>query len=497
MKVLTAQQMREVDRKTVEAGIPGLVLMENAGHRVVECLEREFAPLERRHVVVVCGKGNNGGDGLVVARQLHTRIHPRRLDVVVTADPHTMTGDAAANLRMFLACGGTIGQEWLPEMHGATVVVDALLGTGLSGPAAGAAVEWIRRINSSFPHARVVAVDIPSGMPSDSEYPAGEAVRADFTVTFTAPKVAHALPPNCDAVGKLTVGAIGSPPDLYEDDPRIVLALVEPRMFRHLLRPRSRNGHKGDYGHVLVAGGAEGKTGAAAMTGTAALRSGAGLVTVACSNPAHPALAPELMTELLPDTDSLETLAIRKTVVAIGPGLGMSNAAAALVRRACESLEQPMVVDADALNLLASGPWPMSQGVRVLTPHPGEMSRLTGLPTSTILEDRITVARTFATQRGAVVVLKGQRSLIAFPDGRVWINPTGTPAMATGGSGDILTGMIAGLLAQFPGEPEAAVAAAVFLHGQAGELGAGELGELPLTATDLLKYLPRAIDACL
>ncbi|MFN0171643.1 MAG: NAD(P)H-hydrate dehydratase, partial [Bryobacteraceae bacterium] len=399
--------------------------------------------------------------------------------------------------RMFLACGGTIGQEWLPEMSGATLVVDALLGTGLSGPASGAALDWIRRINTSFPHARVVAVDIPSGIPSDSPNAGGESARADFTVTFTAPKVAHTLPPNCDAMGALIVGAIGSPPELYEDDPEIFLSLVEPGMFRHLLRPRSKAGHKGDYGHVLVIGGAEGKTGAAAMAGTAALRSGAGLVTVACSNPGHPALAPELMTESLPGADSLAALAMRKSVVAIGPGLGTSNAAALLACRAYATLEAPVVVDADALNLLASGPWPMNGGLRVLTPHPGEMSRLTGLATHTILEDRVSVARTFATQRSAVLVLKGQRTLIAHPDGRVWINPTGTPAMATGGSGDILTGMLAGLLAQFPTKPDAAVAAAVYVHGLAGELGAGEMGELPLTATDLLKYLPRAIDACL
>ncbi len=497
MKVLTAAQMREIDRRTMEAGIPGLVLMENAGHRLIEAMDREYGPLGAHHVVIVCGKGNNGGDGLVVARQLRTRYHPRRLDVILTADPAALQGDAAANVRMWQACGGTVTHEWTPELAGATLVVDALLGTGLAGPASGPALEWIRRINGGFPHARVVAVDIPSGLPSDSGEAAGEFARADLTVTFTALKIAHALPPNCGRMGKVIVGAIRTPEAMMEEDPALWLEVIEPDRFRKLLQPRDRGAHKGDFGHVLVVGGAEGKTGAAAMAGSAALRSGAGLVTVACANPAHPALIPELMTELLPSADSLAGLALRKSVVAIGPGLGTSSAAAALVQRALASLPCPVVADADALNVLASAPWPVGTALRVLTPHPGEMSRLTGLDTAEIQSRRIEVARTFAMQRSAAVVLKGQRTVVAFPGGRVWINPTGTPAMATGGSGDILTGMLAGLLAQFPRDPEGAILAAVYLHGLAGELGAQRLGELPLTATSLLDYLPRAIHACL
>lgn len=497
MKVLTAAQMREIDRRTMEVGIPGLVLMENAGHRVVEAMDRELGPLAAHHVVIVCGKGNNGGDGLVVARQLHTRFHPRRLDVILTADPAALQGDAAANLRMWRACGGAVTHEWTPELAGATLVVDALLGTGLAGPAGGAALDWIRRINSGFPHARVVAVDIPSGLPSDAGEPVGESARADLTVTFTALKIAHALPPNCDRMGKVVTGAIGTPAAMLEQDPALWLHLIEPDRFRKFFAPRERGAHKGDFGHVLVIGGAEGKTGAAAMAGTAALRSGAGLVTVACANPAHPALIPELMTEPLPSADSLAGVALRKSVVAIGPGLGASSATAALVQRALTSLSCPVVVDADGLNVLAAAPWPVGAALRVLTPHPGEMSRLTGLDTKEIQAHRIDVARALAMQRSAVVVLKGQRTVVAFADGRVWINPTGTPAMATGGSGDVLTGMLAGLLAQFPSDPEGAILAAVYLHGLAGELGAKCLGELPLTATSLIDYLPRAIHACL
>ena len=511
MKVLTAEQMREVDRRTIEAGIPGVVLMENAGHRVVELLAEKFAPLAEQRVAILCGKGNNGGDGLVVARQLFTRYRPRVLEVVLLAAPEDLKGDAAANYRMLAACGCPVRREITPEVRRATVVVDALLGTGLSGPAAGVMQAAIREINA-FPPERVVAVDIPSGLPGDTGQPAGEHVRAGYTVTFTAPKPAHVLAPGCLAVGELRVGAIGSPPEMYEADPAIFLALVERDWIRPLLAPRARTAHKGSFGHVLVVGGSRGKTGAAAMAGMSALRSGAGLVTVASAESAIPVIAghaAELMTEALPETESgalslrafdygrLEAVAARKDVVAMGPGLGTHDETVALVRRAVEEFPQPMVIDADGLNALAGAPWPGGGGrLRVLTPHPGEMARLTGKTVPEIEADRVAAARAFATDRQVCLVLKGFRTLIAFPDGRVWVNPTGTPAMATGGTGDILTGLIAGFLGQFPERPDAAVAAAVYLHGLAGEIGAAELGEKSLLATDLLAYLPEAMEEC-
>ncbi len=507
MKILTAAEMREVDRLTMEAGIPGIVLMENAGLRVVEFLEEKFAPLDRHHVVILCGKGNNGGDGLVVARQLFTRFRPRRLDVVLLADPTQMQGDAAANLRMLEVCGCPIAREVAPEMRAATIVLDALMGTGLAGPAKGEMLEAIRTVNSGFPNARIVAVDIPSGMPSDCGEALGEAVRADYTVTFTAPKVSQIFPPNCELAGELRVARIGSPDQLMET---ARLALVEPAQFRHLFGRRPRSTHKGSFGHVLVVGGSRGKTGAAAMAGMAALRSGAGLVTVASAESALPAIAShaaELMTEPLPETDGgsislsaldgrLQVVASGKDVLALGPGMGTEPQTAALVRRVFAEFRQPMVVDADGLNALAGTDWNCDGGRRVLTPHPGEMGRLAGKETAEIQADRVGAARELAAARGAIVVLKGYRTLIAFADGRVWVNPTGTPAMATGGTGDILTGLMAGLLAQFPGDPESAVAAAVYLHGLCGQLGAEELGEQPLVATDLLLYLPKAIQHC-
>lgn len=510
MKVLTAAQMRDVDRRTMELGIPGLILMENAGHRVVEFLIEEFSPLSGHRVVILCGKGNNGGDGMVVARQLFTRLRPARLDVVLAADPAELQGDAAANYRMLEACGCPVQREITTEMREATIVLDALLGTGLKGPATGRMRDWIREINTGFPRAAVVAVDLPSGLDSDSGVIPGDAVQAAFTVTFTAPKLCHVLPPACDLAGTVRVRPIGSPASLFEDDPSLQLSLITPRMFRHLLGERPRGAHKGDFGHVLIIGGSRGKTGAAAMAGMAALRAGAGLVTVASAASALPVIAshaPELMTEALPETpdgaiaaeaaapERLARLIHLKDVVALGPGLGNQPETVEMVRNLVLTVPQPLVIDADGLNALAGCDF--RGGNFILTPHPGEMARLSGKKTSEIQADRVGAARAYATERNLTLVLKGQRTVIAFPDGRVWINPTGTPAMATAGSGDILTGLIAGLLAQSPQHPEAAIAAAVYLHGLAGEFGAEALGEQPLLATDLLDFLPEALDECL
>jgi NAD(P)H-hydrate epimerase len=408
------------------------------------------------------------------------------LRVVLTADPAEFQGDAAANWQMAEACGVPLARELEPRVAArATLVIDALLGTGLRGPAQGAALEWVRRINSSFPHAEVVSVDVPSGLHED-----GESVRAGHTITFVAPKMELVLPPTCDHAGAVHVVSIATPPAFLENDPDLWLSLIEPAMFRRVLEARPPGAHKGDFGHALIIGGAPGKGGAAAMAGYAALRTGAGLVTVALSEnerPAVTALAPELMTQHILDDPG------ERDVIAIGPGLGRDPELAGLVQRLFAQSALPVVVDADGLNALAGtaflgpGPW------RVLTPHPGEMGRLCGISSSEVQAGRLNVARSFARERKVIVVLKGQRTLIAFPDGRVFVNPTGTPAMATAGSGDILTGMIAGFLAQWPDRREAALLAAVWLHGRAGELGAEALGELPLTATDILRYLPAAL----
>jgi ADP-dependent NAD(P)H-hydrate dehydratase / NAD(P)H-hydrate epimerase len=483
MRVFTAAEMREVDRRTVSLGIPDAVLMENAGHRVVELLAERFAPLERQRIVILCGKGNNGGDGIVVARQLFTRFRPASLDVVLADAP-------PGNLRSLEACGFTaIHREIAPTMRAATIVIDALLGTGLAGLPRPPYLDLIHQVNTGFPAARIVAVDIPSGMDSDSAKTGWPHVRANYTVTFTAPMVGMVLEPNASACGELIVGAIGSPESILPAHTR----LTEPRDFAaRLFASRPADGHKGTFGHVLVAGGSPGKSGAVAMAGLAALRAGAGLVTVASDPsilPAVAAHAPELMTAPL-DEQSFAALAKGKRALALGPGYGVSSSKRAFLERVIAEHDVPTVIDADGLNNLSSAALPRRANL-ILTPHPGEMERLTGkLPS---IGERLPAARAFAQEVGVTLVLKGHDTLTAFPDGTVWINSTGGPAMATGGSGDILTGLIAGLAAQFPESLALAVVAAVWLHGRAGELAAADLGEKCVIATDLLRYLPQAM----
>ena len=497
MKVLTAEEMREVDRQTIELGIPGIVLMENAGLRVVELLERRFSRLAEQRIVIFCGKGNNGGDGFVIARQLLTRFRPRRLDVITAGDPAELRGDAAANYRMFQVAGGVTREEIPVEARCATVVVDALLGTGIRGPAEGRFAELIQEINGGFPIAKVVAVDVPSGLPHQP------AVRADFTVTFVAPKVDQVTGRHYQFCGQVSVGEIGAPARLLS---AVKLNLAEPDDFRELFAPRVADSNKGMYGHVLVVAGGRGKTGAAAMCAYSALKAGTGLVTAASAESAIPQIAvyaPEVMTAPLDETEEgaitsaafteIRRLAEKMDVIAVGPGLGTYRLTVELVRRMSAELKTPMVIDADGLNALAGSEFRSNGSLRVLTPHPGEMSRLCGISVADVQSDRLGVARRFAAERDVVVVLKGDRTVTAFPDGRAWINPTGSPAMATGGTGDILTGLIAGLLGQFPDRAEQAIIAAVWLHGKAGEIGAGKVGEKSLVATDLLRWVPDAM----
>ncbi len=511
MKILTAAEMREVDRLTIERGIPGLTLMENAGNRIVDFLRETFAPLSDHRVVVVCGKGNNGGDGFVVARQLFTRKLCRDLTVVELFDPETLTGDALAVRRMLDVCGCPVTRGLKNEANLATIVVDAILGTGLSGPAKGPSLDGIRMINDGFPLAKRVAVDIPSGLPSDETNPSGEFVRTDYTVTFTAAKRSQCLSPIYQQVGKLVVAPIGSPDEFVKTNPNYKLNLTEPAELRHLFAPRRKDSNKGLYGHVLVVGGSFGKSGAPAMAGLGSYRSGAGLVTVAVPKSALTSVAtfqPELMTEPLGETesgrvrfeDAAQVLEILKkmTVLAIGPGLGTEDETVRFVKRVYNEAEVPAVVDADALNALA-GSLPKTNKTRILTPHPGEMARLIGKSTKEVQQDRLGVAQQLARDSGATIVLKGDRTIVSFPDGEAWVNPTGSPAMATGGTGDILTGMIAGLLAQHPPRQDSedwkrAVIAAVWLHGRCGELAGEHWGEQATLATDLLDFLPEAMN---
>jgi hydroxyethylthiazole kinase-like uncharacterized protein yjeF len=487
MTILTAAEMREVDRMTIEAGIPSLILMENAGSRVVDFLRETFAPLSRQRVVVICGKGNNGGDGFVVARQLFTRQLCQSLEVIELFERGTLTGDAAANRTMLDVCGCPVRNELPTQAHTATIVVDAVLGTGLSGPARGVALEAIHAINAHFPLAKKVAVDIPSGLPSDDSKPIGDFVDVDDTVTFTAAKQSQCLSPLYQYCGKLTVFPIGTPPAFYDSKP---IRLTTPSDLRHLFAKRRCDSNKGMYGHVFVVGGSFGKSGAPAMSGLGSFRSGAGLVTVAVPKEVLTAVAsyrPELMTEPLEETDFKKA-----TVLAIGPGLGTSESTVRFVKQLYAEYPLPAIVDADALNALA-GDLPHTDKIRILTPHPGEMSRLMGISTKEVQADRLQNAQSLANLSGAAIVLKGDRTVIAFPGGETWVNPTGSPSMATGGTGDILTGMTAGMVAQHPNDWQRAVCAAVWLHGRCGELAAQDLGEEFTLALDLLNYLPEAM----
>lgn len=492
MKILTPEQLREVDRLSADKyGIPSIILMENAGMRVTEVLEDRFENLDELTVAVLCGKGNNGGDGMVIARQL---VQKGCIPFVfLFASEAEVKGDAKVNLEILKALGipPTMIQsehDWAEEkleLLDADVIVDALLGTGARKPVEGLYGTVIESLAEDFPRAEIVAVDVPS-----------PGVQADVTVTFSALKPSLVFDPDCEDAGDVILAEIGNPPDLLQNE-NYKLHLIEP----HHLPERVADSNKGTYGRVLIIGGSRGKSGAAAMAGQGALRAGAGLVTVATAESALPMVAitmPELMTEPLSETgegtianQSVLQLTKNKTVVAIGPGLTTVPETSAFVRRVGGECRAQMVIDADGLNALAG--FDGNLGGAVLTPHPGEMARLIEKSIDYVNANRVDVASDFAKRRNAYVVLKGHRTIVAAPDGAVYVNPTGNPGMATGGTGDILTGMISGILAQeHLGSFIERLCLAVYLHGLAGDLAAEELGEESLIATDILRFLPKA-----
>ncbi|MBI4165624.1 MAG: NAD(P)H-hydrate dehydratase [Acidobacteria bacterium] len=516
MKILTAEQMQRIDRISTERyGVPSLTLMENAGRGIVEFLESRFAPLAGQRITILCGRGNNGGDGMVVARLLRDRgLTPR---VLLFSAPEKLKGDALVNWERLFASGAieivpddVAWKRLAPEIHNSTLLIDALLGTGLTKPLEGFLLDVVRDVNGLAARTRIVAVDLPSGISADQGDLIGECVRAHVSVTFTAPKLAHVFPPACECVGEWVVKPIGTPAEALSSDPDLKLNLATREDLAWLAAPRARDAHKGRFGHVLILAGSIGKTGAAAMAASAALRAGAGLVTIATARSALPIIASlgmEYMTEPLPETDSgsvslraldygrFDELVNGKNVLAVGPGLGSAPETFELVRAVAGKYELPVVIDADGLNAFAGriDSIRASGRVRVLTPHPGEMARLTGQTVAGIQASRLATVRHFAASRGATVVLKGHKTLTAAPEGDVWVNSTGNPGMASGGTGDVLTGLIAGLLAQHNSRPPAEVAAAaVYLHGLAGDIAAEEAGETSLIAGDVLDAIPAA-----
>lgn len=510
LRVLNTRQMRAADRRAIdEVGIPSIVLMENAGRQVVAALESLVDDLPSRVVAILCGTGNNGGDGFVVARALQQRgLEPSVFLIGTTAD---VRGDARINLDILGQLGTPIveiadASAW--ELHGSEVtgadlVVDAIVGTGLNRPLSGLHETIVLDVNASG--ASVVAIDLPSGVSADSAEPLGPSIHAAVTVTLAAPKVPLVLPPAEHTAGDVVIADIGIPPFVLDDVEGPRLYLLTREYVRTLVPPRSPDAHKGDFGRVVVVAGSIGMSGAAALSARAALRTGAGLVTVATPASVQPVVAglgSEFMTVPLPDADGRVTaeavdrvLDLPADVVAVGPGLGTGPGVTAFVRALLERCETPLILDADALNACAGDPAVLvgrEERPVVITPHPGEMARLIGCATEDVQANRVGLASEFAARHGVTVVLKGYRTVIATPDGDVFVNPTGSPGMATAGSGDVLTGMIAAALAQLL-DPSTACQLATYLHGAAGELADADEGEMSMVAGDIVSHIGDAV----
>lgn len=510
MYLVTAAEMQAMDRATIEEfGLPGRVLMESAGREAARIFLDHFSAAARRGVAVAAGRGNNGGDGHVIARCLAQKGYP--VTVFLLCSAATVQGDAAANLRLLQALGVPVievpDEESLarhqPRMQTAAVWVDAIFGTGLNAEVRGGLRSVIDFINRQ--EVPVFAVDIPSGLNADTGHPCGVCIRADVTATFAFPKIGQIVFPGAAFAGRVEVLDIGIPPHIAQR--------VGPRQFllsaadlRDGLPPRPADAHKGRTGHLLLVAGSPGKTGAAALAGMSALRVGAGLVTVGVSeslNPVMETLMLEAMTAPLPESetgvlgpsarDALLSLAPGKTCLAIGPGLGPAAKTGELVRELVRSCPLPMVIDADGLNHMAGHLDLLREAApAVLTPHPGEMARLLGTTAAVVQQDRIACARELASTGRVHVVLKGARTVIAHPDGSVHVNPTGNPGMAAGGMGDVLTGAIAGLIAQ-GARPDRAARAAVYLHGAAADRLARDRGPRGFLAGEVMNALPGEI----
>jgi NAD(P)H-hydrate epimerase len=511
IKVVTAKEMQELDRRaSAEYGIPSLVLMENAGSETARELLAAFPNLRRSRVVILCGRGNNGGDGFVVARHLLNR--GATVETFLIARREDVAGDARANLEILEKMGAAPqevrdhgGMAALSDrIASAGVVVDALLGTGTRGPATGVLVEVIELLNRAG--RPVVAVDIPSGLLADDPEPPGPAVRATLTVTFALPKRCLLLYPAAGYAGTVRIAPIGIPASLCRD-PELLLGLLEADDVAPAFPQRDPAAHKGTFGHVLVIAGSMGKTGAAALASLAAQRVGAGLVTLAVPQSLNDAMEvklTEVMTEPVPETetrtigleakDRLLRLAEGKNAVAIGPGLGVHPSTQKLVHELLSSLKLPLVLDADAINALAGRADVLARagGPVIVTPHPGELSRLLGVSTDEVLRKRIPLLQDAAGRLNVILVLKMAHTIVASPARDAAIVPTGNPGMATGGTGDVLTGLIAGLLAQGISAGLAARAGA-YVHGLAGDLAAARLGQEAMLAGDLLAEAPAAI----
>jgi hydroxyethylthiazole kinase-like uncharacterized protein yjeF len=524
MKALTAAEMREVDRLTTERfGIPSLQLMENAGKKVANTVRAKLAQFRQKRVAVLCGKGNNGGDGFVAARLLkEARIRPL---VFLFGARNDVRGDAAANLALWLKDSGqvteitdnaTLEQAW-PKIANSHAIVDAILGTGLRGPASDVIADVITKLNRLSQNATlarpamILAVDIPSGLPSDGEPAEGPTLYAHRTVTFTAPKIGQLVSRDAATCGELEVRQIGSPDALVEEIGKGSARWAETGEFAGIPLVRPADSNKGTFGHVLLLAGSVGKSGAAILAGRAALRAGAGLVTIATPEPVQPIVATgeaEFMTEPLAATKS-GTLSVRsltdgtfgeleegKGVLGIGPGLGTSRQTQEFIRTIVSQTELPVVLDADGLNAFAGDGASLRKRKTTflaVTPHPGEMARLLGVSTKEVQADRLNAARNSAQKWNAHVVLKGFHTIVASPKGDLFVNTTGNAGLAKGGTGDVLTGVLAALTAQFgTADWHRVLTLGVYLHGAAAEALRGLTDLSGILAQEIARYIPIA-----
>lgn len=488
-------------------GIPSICLMENAGKGAAELLRRTYPELLGGKVAILAGRGNNGGDGLVLAR--HLANWGISVEVYLLAHKDELKGDARKNLEIWLAMGGELREVKatadLKDISAASMVVDAIFGTGLNTEIQGLARDTIDLANALAK--KVFAVDIPSGIDATSGKVLGVAIKADMTATFGCAKLGQVIDPGARYVGRLEVIDIGIPRYLFAKAGITTFLLDQEELSDHLLSPRDPAAHKGDFGHLLVLAGSPGKTGAAALVCQGAMRAGAGLVTLGIAESLNPIMEVKLteaMTYPLPDGgcghlipdawDAIERLMVDKSAIAIGPGISTHPDVEEVMRLLVTHAPSPMVIDADGLTIIAKHPDILKgcQAPLILTPHPGEMGRLLGTTAKEVQADRIAAARRCAHIYGGIVCLKGHRTVIATPAGEVYINPLGNPGMASGGMGDVLTGLIGGLLAQgIP--PIEAAKWGVYLHALSGDLASQDVGEIPLVAGDLIEYLPIAL----
>jgi hydroxyethylthiazole kinase-like uncharacterized protein yjeF len=520
MKIATAEQMQELDRKAIEAyRIPGIVLMENAGKGAAEVMCHTFPDIHKKKIAVIAGKGNNGGDGLVIARYLLNQGISVR--VYLLTDPRGLRGDAETNFNIFQRMKGEVisvpsskdYQKIKRDLEKFDLLVDGIFGTGLDAEVRGYYREVIDHLN--LLQRPIISIDIPSGLDANTGKPLGTAIRAFLTITFGLPKIGQLISPGFDYVGKVKIIDIGIPKRLVDEEKIPNYLLEKEDIQRWLSIPRHPDTHKGDYGHLLVIAGSVGKTGAAALACQAALRMGAGLVTLAIPKSLNAIMEmklTEVMTEPLPETPkqslsfrafgAIVRLCENKRAVIIGPGLGTFKETQSLVLKLIRTLESPIILDADGLTALATQPktLPTTNHSLILTPHPGEMARLIRSTVKEVLEDRIGISRNFSQSQRVHLILKGHPTLIATPKGEIFFNPTGNPGMASGGTGDVLTGMIGGLICQGFDIPSS-LQAAVYLHGMAGDEGAQEVGEKSLIATNIIEKIPTLLqgrfDSCL